>query len=38
MMLREDPETRAVTILAVSAYYVAGDEERMRQAGCVIHP
>lgn len=34
-MLREDPETRAVTILAVSAYSVAGDEERMRQAGCV---
>ncbi len=33
-MLREDPETRAVTILAVSAYSVAGDKERIRQAGC----
>ncbi|MGB4781618.1 response regulator [Candidatus Methylomirabilis sp.] len=33
-MLREDPETRAITILAVSAYSVAGDKERIRQAGC----
>lgn len=33
-MLREDPETRAITILAVSAYSVAGDNERIRQAGC----
>lgn len=33
-MLREDPATRAITILAVSAYPVAGDKERIRQAGC----
>lgn len=33
-MLREDPETSALTIVAVSAYSVAGDEARMRQAGC----
>ncbi|MDE2059174.1 MAG: response regulator [candidate division NC10 bacterium] len=33
-MLREDPETGLITIVAVSAYSVAGDEERIRQAGC----
>src|SRR5574337_964806 len=33
-MLREDPETRSITILAVSAYSVAGYKERIRQAGC----
>lgn len=33
-MLREDPETRATTILAVSAYTMAGDEERVLKAGC----
>ena len=32
--LREDPETRATTILAVSAYAMAGDEERVLKAGC----
>ncbi|MBI4379676.1 MAG: response regulator [candidate division NC10 bacterium] len=32
--LREDPETRATTILAVSAYAMAGDEERVLTAGC----
>ncbi|HWQ69015.1 MAG TPA: response regulator, partial [Patescibacteria group bacterium] len=33
-MLREDPETRSVTIVAISAYSVAGDEEQIRKAGC----
>lgn len=33
-LLREDRETSAVTIVAVSAYTVVGDEERIRQAGC----
>lgn len=33
-MLREDPETRPVTIVAISAYSVAGDEEQILQAGC----
>jgi two-component system cell cycle response regulator DivK len=33
-MLREDPETGSITIIAVSAYSVAGDEEQIRQAGC----
>jgi two-component system cell cycle response regulator DivK len=33
-MLREDSETRAMTILAVSAYAMPGEEERMLKAGC----
>src|SRR5574337_1836406 len=33
-MLREDPGTRSVTIVAISAYSVVGDEVRIRQAGC----
>lgn len=33
-MLREDQETRSITIVAVSAYSVSGDEERIHQAGC----
>lgn len=33
-MLREDSETRAMTILAVSAYVMPGEEERMLKAGC----
>ena len=33
-MLRDDPETSAVTIVAVSAYSVVGDEEQIRRAGC----
>jgi len=33
-MLREDPETRAMAILAISAYGMAGDKERILQAGC----
>ena len=33
-MLREDPETRAMAILAISAYDMAGDKERILQAGC----
>ncbi len=33
-MLREDPETRAAVIVAVSAYAMAGDEERILKAGC----
>jgi two-component system cell cycle response regulator DivK len=34
-MLRQNTETRATTILAVSACAMAGDEERMLKAGCV---
>lgn len=33
-MLRQDPETRATMILAVSAYAIAGDKERILRAGC----
>jgi PAS domain S-box-containing protein len=33
-MLREDPETRDTTILAISAYGMSGDKERILQAGC----
>jgi PAS domain S-box-containing protein len=33
-MLREDPETRSVRIVAVSAYAVEGEEERILKAGC----
>ncbi len=33
-LLRDDPETSAVTIVAVSAYSVTGDEERICRAGC----
>ena len=32
--LRGDPETQAIAILAVSAYAMAGDEERVLKAGC----
>ena len=33
-MLREDPETQAIAILAVSAYSMVGDKERMLEVGC----
>ncbi|HZY31158.1 MAG TPA: response regulator, partial [Candidatus Methylomirabilis sp.] len=33
-MLREDPVTRAMAIVAISAYGMAGDKERILQAGC----
>jgi PAS domain S-box-containing protein len=32
--LREHPDTRSIAILAVSAYGIAGDEERILGAGC----
>ncbi len=33
-MLREDPETRSTRIVAVSAYAIEGEEERIVKAGC----
>ncbi|HZY31360.1 MAG TPA: response regulator, partial [Candidatus Methylomirabilis sp.] len=33
-ILREDPETRDMAIVAISAYGMAGDRERILQAGC----
>ncbi|MBI2902139.1 MAG: response regulator [Candidatus Methylomirabilis oxyfera] len=33
-MLREDPETQTIAILAISAYSMVGDKERMVEAGC----
>ena len=32
--LKADPATRAIVILAVTAYAMKGDEERARAAGC----
>ncbi len=32
--LRADPETRDIIILAVTAYAMKGDEQRVRDAGC----
>lgn len=33
-MLKHDPATMAIPVLAVSAYAMPADEERMRDAGC----
>lgn len=33
-LLKSQPETRAIVILAVTAYAMKGDEERARAAGC----
>lgn len=33
-MLKADPATRDIVIVAVTAYAMAGDEERARAAGC----
>ena len=32
--LKADPETRAIVIVALTAYAMKGDEERARAAGC----
>ena len=32
--LKESPETKKIPVLAVTAYAMPGDEERMRSAGC----
>ena len=32
--LKQDPETRHIVILAVTAYAMKGDEQRARDAGC----
>jgi two-component system cell cycle response regulator DivK len=33
-LLRADPQTREIPVLAVSAYAMPDDEKRMREAGC----
>ena len=33
-LLKGDPETRAIPVLAVTAFAMRGDEERMLAAGC----
>ena len=35
--LKADPRTSAIPIVAVTAYAMKGDEERMLAAGCVAH-
>jgi two-component system cell cycle response regulator DivK len=32
--LKEDPELRAIPVIAVTAFAMKGDEERMREGGC----
>jgi two-component system cell cycle response regulator DivK len=33
-VLKDDPETRSVPVVALTAHAMRGDEERARQAGC----
>ena len=33
-MLKEDPDLKAIPVIAVTAFAMKGDEERIREAGC----
>src|SRR5512132_3989168 len=35
--LKEDPELKAIPVVAVTAFAMRGDEERIRQGGCEVH-
>jgi two-component system cell cycle response regulator DivK len=35
--LKADPATRSIPIVAVTAYAMKGDEEKMRAAGCAAY-
>ena len=33
-ILKADPETKEIPVVALTAYAMKGDEERIREAGC----